>query len=262
MPAMPLTEVILPWALVGLIPAAPEQPAIGPDRLAVSADGHVALYDPGSLKILVIQGEKLVSSFAVPRADGLVFAPDGDLVVLDSATRQLRRYSEAGSLEAQIALPALAPLDGTLMVWGEEAVLVDPFGNGHALSLLSGAGLDTRTGAVFRPSPWHLWRSADPCCTVRLDAASVRVEAIKAGARVFPAGESRWLVVDAVVADAPIQVERHFFQGTTELAEIDLSGRLYNPTQDVAAGANGQIVQLLPRADGLHLITLTPGGAP
>jgi hypothetical protein len=61
-----------------------------------------------------------------------------------------------------------------------------------------------------------------------------------------------------VVDDQPIHVQRFIFSAGGAQVSLPVAGRLYAPTQDLAAGPEGSLVVMDPRADGLHIWTVLP----
>jgi hypothetical protein len=53
-------------------------------------------------------------------------------------------------------------------------------------------------------------------------------------------------------------VQRLVFSAEGAQVSLPVAGRLYAPTQDLAAGPDGRLVVMDPRADGLHIWTVRP----
>lgn len=252
------------WAEIELIPAAPESRAIGPDLLAAGPDGELAIWNPADALVHVYPGLDAAvggdtpRSFALAAADDLAWTAPG-LVVLDDGGRRLDLYTAKGQLQGGLALPGLVPTGCRLevsdgVVWG-----VDVFSNRHPIARVTASGLSPAEGLTLQP----------PSVRVRWDASSRTLsagnrtlalpQAIKAGGRVIEGGGARWLVVDAVVADRPITVERTVLSlDTGRSAVLPVTGRLYAPSQDLAVDGRGHLVWMAPMARGLVLGEVAP----
>lgn len=253
---------LLPWAELDLIPAAPESPALGPDLLAAGPDGQLALWNPAEALVHVYDSVDAAlagdtgSAFALAAADDLAWTGSG-IIVLDG--RRISLFSASGQLLSERALPELVPTGARLQVDGDQVYGADVFGNRHPAAQLV-------KGALVAPSSQKLLAPADP---VRWDAASQTMraggqelalkDAIKAGGRVIRGGGQRWLVVDAVVGDAPLRIQRQVLSlDSGARATIPVEGRLYAPTLDVAVDGRGALIWMAPQRDGLRVGEVLP----
>jgi hypothetical protein len=246
-------EIVLDYGAVGLIPAGSEQPAMGPDRIAGGPEGRFALHNPATRSVLVFDALQLSHSIPVQGVDDLLFAPNGDLLILE-LDRRVRRFSPEGALLQVFPLPALVPTHVRLAVQADRLVGVDPFGNGHSVATMTPGGLEPTAGPALTP-PAHAVRWNGH--TLQVDGQHVPIDAAKASGRVLDGGASEWLVVEAVVGDSPIRVERWALLGDARV-DLPVDGRLYAPTQDLAVDANGRLLVLEPRTDGLHIVRVSP----
>lgn len=234
-------EVVVPWSVAGLVPAGPEQPAFGPDRLAIGPDGAWAAMSVPRARVIGSFGELPVAG-----ADALAFTEDGDLLVL--AGRRLTRYAVSPGSAAPVAgvdLPGLVPPGVGLSVEGEEVVGVDVFGNLHPVArAVAGGGLAPPEDAALRPGP-----------AVRRTAAG---EVTRDGEPVARGA------LAARPVGACVLVERGV-RGAVTARELVCAGRVwalpldgvYRPFAGVAAWED-VVAWLDPRADGLHVTRVSP----
>lgn len=250
-PAPSTVEIVLSWAEVGLRPAVPESPAIGPDLLALGPEGAAAVYDPLGRRVVVVGGR----AFPVAGADGLAFTAAGVLLVMDGTARTLRAYDTDGALLDEQAFPGLVPPGGTLSVTGgafdTSAVLsVDAFGNGHPLAAVSAAGaLSAPTGAALVPPTRRVVRTGT---SLLVDGARVATLDGRGGGRLF----GDWLLVEAMNDGAVSRTAIPLDGGAA--VTLPVRGRVYAPSQDVAVGPDGSLGFLDPRADGLYVVRVAP----
>lgn len=239
---------------VGYVPAGPERLARGPERLASGPDGLVAFWDPVHNEIRVLSHLEDTSRFSVPRLDGLAFAGDGRLVVLDHATRTVTLWSTDGRAFDAAAVPDLVPPGGLLVLSGDEVLSEDVFGNRHRVARIEGDTLRAPEGrSVVEPPHTVRWQGDH----VLVDDVSVSIEpAMTGGARLLG---DRWLVVDRVVHDHPIAVQRQAIDlAGGQTVELPVDGRAWVPRQDVAVDDQGRLLYLDPRPNGLVLVEVTP----
>lgn len=232
----------LPWDALGYSPEEPEQAAFGPDHLALGPDGAWALWDP------VLR--RVHTSAGAVRADGatdLAFTPSGDLLVLDTRTRTLSRWS-TGQEVARAALPGLCPTSVRLVVmegvaWGEDAV-----GNLHPIVAVSGEGLGAPSGAELRDPAM---RVAGHEGRLWVDGQRTPVTGV-VGAR----AEGEWVLVDL---GRPGAVHRSFFHPASgRLVAPGAPAALYVPADGVAVGPDGRIGWIDPQAHALVIHTEAP----
>lgn len=252
----------LPWGELTLIPAAPEAPALGPDLLAVAEDGRVALWNPAEALVRVLPGVDAAlagdpgEAFALAAADDLAWTGAG-LLVLDG--RRLRLYDARGQLLSDRELPGLVPVGVRLAPAGDLIYGADVFSNRHPLARIEGARLlAPPDGALLPPETRVRWDAGARTIT----AGNTRIaltDALKAGGRVLSGGGRRWLVLDVVVGDAPLVVERRArCLETGAEARLPVAGRLYAPSADLAVDGRGRLVWMAPFADGLWLGEVAP----
>jgi hypothetical protein len=250
---------------VGFVPAAEDRPALGPELYAVSADGAAGLYDPGRREVLVLGagGERL--TVAVPRLDDLAFAADGGLLLLDEAARTLTLTDAAGETLDVLTVPGLVPPGSRLRIEGDEVRAVDLFGNRHRLATLDGEGLADGEGPALLEDPWPVrWDAA--ARVMRCEGLELALpEALKASGQVLldPGGEPAWLLVDQVVAEGPLVVERTAWRIDGEVygevvVRVPVGEGAWTPGRAAAAGPGGSLTLLLPGEADLDLARVSP----
>lgn len=253
---------LLPWAELDLIPAAPEAPAVGPDLLAAGPDGQLALWNPAEALLHLYPSVDAAlagdpgSTFALAAAEDLAWTGVG-LLVLDG--RRISLYAASGQRLSERELPGLVPTGVRLVVEDAAIYGADVFGNRHPVATLAGATLRApKSQALLPPAAAVRWD--EPARTLRVGMTAVKMpDAMKAGGRVLLGGGQRWLVVDAVVGDSPLQVERQVISlDTGARVSLPVSGRLYAPTADVAVDGRGALVWMAPQAEGLRLGEVLP----
>jgi len=239
---------------VGYTPAGPERLARGPERLAAGPGGLVAFWDPVWSQVHLLSDLQETARFAIPRADGLAFTDSGRLVVLDQSTRTVSLWTREGRALDAAALPDLVPQGGLLVVEGEEVQSEDVFGNRHRVARVDGDLLLAPEGRSLEPRA-HTVRWQDGSFDV--DGQTVRVgQAITAGARLLG---DRWLVVDRVTGDHPVQVARQAIDlHTDQSVDLPVDGRAWVPRQDLAVDDQGRLLYLDPTQAGLVLVEVTP----
>ena len=245
-------SVLVPWTELGLAPAALDAMARGPELLHAAAGGRLALYDAVDREVVLLEGERVVLGFPVRHASDLVLL-EGAVIVLDHAARQVASWSLDGDLRAVRSLPDLTPTSLGLVLEGDQLHGQDIFGNRHPVATVSGAdlsapqaqGLLPETGAVF----WDGQAMSTGDFRIQLP------HAIKASGQRF----GDWLVLDVVVADDPIQVERSAWHvPSRQSVALPVEGRLYAPRGDVAATPEGELVVMVPWEEGLELRWVSP----
>lgn len=243
----------LPWEAVGFAPAGPERVAIGPQHLAAGPDGLAAVYDPVGQRVIVLRELQIEGAFALGRVDDLAIGADGDLVV--TIGRRVHLLDTSGAELDRLDVPAIVPTGVDVEVLGDEIVGVDAFGNLRPIGRIEGRSLQAAEGPALR-EPRH--RARVDAGVVIAAGQAVQVDgALKASARMLDGGGTTWVIVDAVVADAPIAVDRWAVAGDTRV-ELPVDERLYAPFGDLAVDADGRLLVLDPQADGLHLLRVTP----
>lgn len=241
-------EVVLPWSVVRLRPAAPEAPAVGPELLAVGSDGQWAVWDPVARVVL---GAGF--SVAVPHADGLVYTEDGDLLVLDDGARTLARYAVVGGAAAslaRVAIPGLSPVGATLEIEDNLAVGRDVFGNLHPLADLAGGGLDPAAGSQLLPAAHR----------ARVEAGRLSVDGVEIGVSGVVGARTvgEWVVVESGARGAITRRTAVSLVTGRQVALPIRVGAPYRPVADVSVGPDGALAFLDPKTDGLHIVRVSP----
>lgn len=244
-PAPLRSEVVLTWAEVGLRPAVPESPAIGPNLFAVGPAGSWAVYSPVGKRILTA-----TSAWPVPGADGLAFTESGMVVVMDDRARTVRVFGEDGEIFDTLPFPDIVPVGGTLAVVGVSVLSVDAFGNGHPLATVDDRGtLRAPTKTTLVAPSRRVTRSG---ASVVVDGRTVATVSGKGGARLL----GDWLLVETLGESGASRAAIPLDGGAA--LTLPVRGRLYAPTQDASAASDGSFGWIDPRTDGLHVVVVTP----
>lgn len=244
-PAPLRSEVVLSWAEVGLRPAVPESPAIGPNLFAVGPAGSWAVYSPVGHRILTA-----TSAWPVSGADGLAFTESGMVVVMDDRARVVRIFGEDGEIFDSLAFPAIVPAGGTLALRGATILSIDAFGNGHPLATVDDRGaLRAPTKTTLVAPSRRVTRSG---ASVVVDGRTVATVAGKGGARLL----GDWLLVESLGDNGASRAAIPLDGGAA--LTLPVRGRLYAPAQDASAASDGSFGWMDPRTDGLHVVVVTP----
>ncbi len=245
-------SAVLPWSEIGLEPARQEAPAQGPEHISAGPDGLLALYDSVRREVLLLQDGAPLLSFPVRHASDLLLTARG-VLLLDGAARELQLWSLQGAPLGSQALPALAPSGVTLALEGDQVYAADIFANRHPVATLLQGDLGAPAqGGLREPAQDVRWEDG----VMRSEDLRIPLpQAIKASGQRF----GDWLIVDAVVAEAPLKLTRQAWHAPTgQSVELPVEGRLYAPRGDAAATPEGELVLLVPRAEGLELLWVTP----
>ncbi len=243
---------LLPWAELGYAPPAEDARAQGPERLSAGPGGRAAFYDSVRREVLLLEDDALVLGFPVRHVSDLLLSGSA-VVVLDTAAREIASWSLSGQLRARLRVPDLVPTGITLELIGDQLHGVDMFGNLHPLATLAGGDLSPpQAQALMERSPAVTWAEqvmATEGLRIPLPAA------LKASGQRL----GDWLVVDAVIADDPIQVDRHAWPigGGPPLA-LPVAERLYAPNSDIAATPEGELLVMVPVELGLEIWRVKP----
>jgi hypothetical protein len=250
--AIDASSQLIDWSQLGLSEAREDAQARGPELLHAAADGRLALYDSVGREVLLLDAGQPGLSFPVHFAADLLLVEQG-VVVLDSSTRRLGLWSWEGRLLAGWGLPPLVPTAVTLVREGDQILAQDIFGQAHPVATL-------RHGDLLEPVATGLQRRPD---RVLWDGAAMRTEGLElelpgaleaSGQRI-----GDWLVVDAVVADLPLQVTRTAWHiPSRQHRDLPVAGRLYAPRGDLAATPEGDLLVLVPKPAGLELLRVSP----
>ncbi len=250
--ATDLRSATIPWSELGLSPARPEAQARGPELLRAGEGERLAMYDSVRREVVLLEGERVALSFPVRHASDLALLDDG-LLVLDHAARELGLWSLDGELLAAQGLPELAPTSLGLDIEGGQVYGRDVFGNRHPVATCGAGDLGPPRARGLRTMPSEVFWDGEAMST---DGLRLQLpHAIKASGQRF----GDWLVVDIVVADRPIEVERKAWHVPTgQAVELPVEGRLYAPRGDAAATPGGELVVIAPREEGLEILRVSP----
>lgn len=245
-PASISLEIVLPWDQVGLRPAVPESPAIGPDLFALGPYGAAAVYDPVGRRVVLESGR----SFPVAGADGLAFTGTNVILVMDGASRVLRAYEPDGTLLDEQGLPGIAPPGGSLSVRSSLVLSIDVFGNGHPIATVSVSGALSAPKGPFLVPPAHTLVRAG--ASLLVDGAPVATLTGRGGGRLY----GTWLLVEDMNDGAVSRTAIPLGGGAS--VTLPARGRVYTPSQDVSVAPDGSLGYLDPQADGLHVVRVSP----
>ena len=145
----------------------------------------------------------------------------------------------------------LVPPGGTLELQGDVAVSRDVFGNGHPLAVVGTSGaLTAPTGPALLPAARMVEKVGS---RIRVDGVTIaEISGEKGGARVL----GDWVIVESLSAGAVTRTAIALDGGTR--VTLPVRGRLYAPTDDISVSPEGELGWIDPRADGLHLVRVTP----
>jgi hypothetical protein len=250
--------VLLAWRDLPFLPAAEESLARGPERLAAGPGSRLALYAAPTREVLLLSEGRVSRRFPARATGGIAFRGEA-LLILDLAARDLSLWSLEGARISTLTLPGLAPSGLALELRGEEAWGRDLFGNLHPLARVTDNGLSAPdSGGLVRDTPLVAWvpPSGDEPGTLRTTGLELPLPGV------FAASGRRlgdWLVVDAVVGDRPLRVERRAWHvPTRSSAPLPVEERLYAPHDDLAVTPEGGLRVLVPLAEGLRILEIEP----
>lgn len=246
------SNTLLPWTELGLSEASVDAQARGPGLLDVGPTGRLLLYDSVRREVVLLEDDHPAVAFPVRHASDLLLLDRG-ILVLDHAARELSLWSLDGQQRAVHGLPPLVPTAVTLRLEGDQVLALDPFGHGHPVATIGDGELRPPVAKGLQErSPAVRW-DGSMMFTAGLDLSLPH--AIKASGQRF----GDWLVVDEVVADSPIEVTRTAWHVPSRQAHpLPVQGRLYAPSGDLAATPEGELVVLVPRAEGLEILRVSP----
>ena len=246
------TTSTVSWSQLGHTAAVEDAQPRGPGLLRAGADGRLLLYDGVRREVVILEGDRPALAFPVRHASDLAFVDDG-VLVLDHAARSVSLWSLDGTQRSQRELGPLVPTSVGLRVEGDQVLARDVFGNGHPAATLRGGELEA---PVARGLQQRAGAGGWDAGVMRTEGLQLELpHALEASGQRF----GDWLVVDVVVADAPIAVERTAWHIPSRQAfELPVEGRLYAPRGDVAATPEGDLVVIVPRDRGLEILRVSP----
>ena len=254
--ALTVEETLLPYAVVGFEPGSVDEQPRGGELLTVGMRGQLALYNPVSAQVLLLdQAYRVAATIDAIDVGSMAWDEHGRLLLYAPHRRMLSLHGPDGALLDVAELPDIVPTGGQVVIDAAEVFIVDVFGNRHRAARLAD-GLLLPEGRTVVPGPGRIRWEAE---LGRLTVDGVYwplPDAIKASGRLI--GED-WLLVDQVVAESPIAATRTaMLRETGEHHSLPVEGRRYVPRADVVAGEAGQLLYLDPRMDGLYLVRVTP----
>ncbi len=250
--ALDSSASVVPWSELGLSTAAEDAMVRGPELLHAGPGGRLALWDGVRRELVILEGDTPTIGIPMRHASDLLLLDDA-LLVLDHAARQLQLWSLAGEPLASSRLPSLVPTSVILSMVGDQVGALDLFGNRHPVATLCGDGLEAPRGSRLEeldsPVRW-----ADG--VMRTEGFELPLpEAIQASGQRL----GDWLVVDRVVDEAPLVVEREAWHiPSRDKLSLPVEGRLYAPRGDVAVTPEGELVVILPWEHGLEILRVKP----
>lgn len=247
--AFRIEDAVVPSTAYGYEPAGPERKAVGPDRIAAGPDGAIAIWDPIRGRVLILDDLVVRGSFASSPVDDLAFV--GSHVIL-LCGRTLYRVTIDGTAVDHLAVPEIVPTAITLDPDGSRIWGVDAFGNRHAIADIGADGLVSPHGRSFAGAAHVV--STDGTGFV-VDGQSVpRGGGLNASVRALDGG---WALREVVAADHPITVIDTVFHDGRSM-DLPVAGRTWTPSAPYAIDAQGRLITLEPRSDGLHVRRISP----
>jgi hypothetical protein len=225
-------EVEIPWTRLGFRAAREEEPAVGPEWLAVDSDGDWALWDPVRRAVVGSEG-----SVGLSFVSSMVFDDDGTLWVLDERARVILALRD-GVIVSREAKARLCPTGVALVVVDGEVRGRDPFGGLHVVQEGGGAGS----------------RLAWP--RVRVDAGRVTVDGLSLAAPADTLAArlyGDWLVIEAGEPGA-LRVRQAVSRLSGRVVPLPLlRDERYRPLGDVVGLSDGSFAWLEARESGVTL---------
>jgi len=247
----------VPLEAVGFAHAVEERPAMGPELYAAGPAGVAALYDPVRREVVLVADGAAPERLSVGRLDDVAFAGDA-LLLLDESGRLLTLMSASGEVLDVLPLPGLVPPGCRLAVDGAEVRARDVFGNLHRLAEVTGQGLSEGAGPALVENPSPIQWDAE-ARVMRFDGGELALtDALKAGGQWLD-GARGWLVVDAVVGDMPLVVERRALRADGSMSvTVPLAQGAWAPGRDAAVSPDGTLLLLLPGDDAFSIGRISP----
>jgi hypothetical protein len=249
-------SAMLSHELAGFSPPAEDRAARGAELLAAGPGSQIAFYSAPEHRVLLLEDLDLVHDFSVHGASDLAFTEDGDLLILEDPTRSLSLWSPEGQLLSVVELPELVPLGGRLEVIGMQIRVRDLFGGLHRAASIEGQRLGPAQGALLIPQDSGLvWERSQRVLWVDGQAWPLP-HALQASAQRVG---SRWLLIDEVIGEAPLEVRRtaHDLKTGSSVA-LPVEDRVYTPRRDVTEDFDGRLLYLYPQIEGLEIVEVQP----
>lgn len=254
----------VPWAQLEWTPARPDAPMLGPDRLAGGPDGQIAVWNPASGWLDTYDSldawtsGELRSSARLGAVDDLVWGAGG-LVVLDASARTVSLLGPDGQRLDRASLPELVPPGSGLSMEGDALYAVDAFGNRHGLARIKGGQIGAWDGPRVSAPQVSVRRRADDHA-LQVGGRLIPVaDALAVSGRALVGGGRTWLIIERVVSDAPLSVERQALcLETGRRVDLGPGERSYAPSSDLSVNGRGQLLWLSPRPDGAHIVEVDP----
>ena len=254
--AMTVEETLLPYSVVGFEPGGVDAPSRGGELLTAGSRGQLALYNPVSAEVILLDGDHLVTATIDAVGVGSMAWDEHDRLLLYAPHRRELSLHGPDGVQLDVAeLPDIVPPGGRVVIAAAEVFIVDVFGSRHRAARLDD-GLLPPEGRTLVPGAGRVrWESEQRLLTV--DGVHWPLpDAIKASGRLV--GED-WLLIDQVLTESPIVATRAVaLRETGERHSLPVDGRRYVPRGDVALDEVGRLLYLDPRIDGLYLIRVSP----
>jgi len=255
--AMTIDEIWLSYEVAGFDGGDVDEVPRGGELLTAGPDDRLALYNPIDARVLLLDGDHQITALIDSAGVGsMAWDSAGRLLLYAPHRRQLILHAPDGRLLDVIALPDIIPAGGTVVVSAADAFVVDVFSNLHRAARISDDTLLPPSGPTLVEDGGRVrWDAA--ATTLTVDGIDWPLpEAIKASGRLVG---NDWLLIDQVVAGSPIVATRTAaLRETGERLHLPVDSRLYVPRADVAADADGRLLYLDPREDGLYIVRVTP----
>lgn len=251
-PALTPSTSAIDWSKLGHTEALEDAQPRGPGLLRAGPDGRLLLYDGVRREVVILEGDQPSLAFPVRHASDLALLHDG-VLVLDHAARTVSLWSFEGTLRAQRELGPLVPTSVRLQLDGDQVLARDIFGHGHPAATLRDGELEAPVAQGLQERPGAVqWEGG----VMQTEGLQLELpQALEASGQRF----GDWLVVDVVVAEAPIAVERTAWHIPSHQSfDLPVEGRLYAPRGDVAATPEGDLVVIVPWDWGLEILRVSP----